>query len=63
LKKLGVTGWHSSVSSIIVVTVILFAIIFIDILAHLVESGLGGYLYDQLVAGLNHSFQSGILHL
>jgi hypothetical protein len=33
------------------------------ILTHPVESGLGSYLHDQLIAGLNHSLQSGVLLL
>jgi hypothetical protein len=58
--------WRNNISSIIIfllITVVLIVIIFIVILTHPVESGLGSYLHDQLIAGLNHSLQSGILLL
>jgi hypothetical protein len=43
------------------IIVILILILIIVILSHAVESILFGHLQDQLVTGLDHSFQSGPL--
>jgi uncharacterized membrane protein len=41
--------------------IILILILIVVVLSHVVESILFGHLQDQLITGLDHSFQSGLL--
>jgi uncharacterized membrane protein len=41
--------------------IIIILILLVAVLSHVVESILFGHLHDQLVTGLDHSFQGGLL--
>jgi uncharacterized membrane protein len=41
--------------------IVVILILIVVILSHVVESILFGHLQDQLITGLDHSFQSGLL--
>jgi hypothetical protein len=43
--------------------IVVIVILIIVILSHAVESILFGHLHDQLITGLDHSFQGGLLLL